>query len=101
MNVVEAVQATVYRPASGGRRYLTKAGAYRHEAWIRIKAKYPCDCSHLAAGEVADYAVWDSCERHAKHDYFEKVRSRLARFLRHLDEKRTTQAQADKEKRGT
>lgn len=89
--IVQAVQATVYRAASG-RRYFTRAAAYRHAAKARIKAAYPCDCTYDDHGGALFNGEFFACERHANEERFKKLTARLARFLRFVDERRTAKA---------
>lgn len=67
----------------GGRRWLSRGAAYRHEAIARVKRAYPCDCD----GPEPEVGYGGStCERHSRDPKrWGRLVRRLARFLRFLD----------------
>lgn len=78
MSYVTAETATVYR-APNGRRYLTKAAAYRKAAWALMRKDYSCECE-------ADVGfVCGICKDDALAAHVEKVKARLARWLARAD----------------
>lgn len=80
-------ERTVIYKTPKGRRYLTKAAAYRRAAWERITAKYKCACvpDEIGDGGVVHGGTGTVCERHADREHFEKVAMRLARLMARAD----------------
>lgn len=64
----------------GGRAALSRATAYRNEAKVRVRKRYPCECEK----QTYDYPG-HGCEFHG--EWFAKRVDRLARFMRFLDRK--------------
>ncbi len=78
MSAIEAVSARVFK--GGGRRFFSRAAAYRAEAKARMFAQRPCDCD---PGSPEHYgADGNACELHDMDTVrFARLRDRYARML--------------------
>ncbi len=78
MSAVEVVTARVFK--GGGRRFFSRAAAYRAEAKARMFQQRPCDCDPDQPGfRDADGHI---CELHGMDTVrFAKLRDRYARLL--------------------
>ena len=87
---VTPIQATVY--ATKGRRYLTKAGAYRGLARKMILARCECEDAEYGDNEACFYGG-SACKYHGANaepgtlawSYPERLERRLARHLAYRD----------------
>lgn len=78
VSAVEAVTARVFK--GGGRRFFSRAAAYRAEAKARMFQQRPCDCDPGTPGHYG--ADGNTCELHSMDTVrFAKLRDRYARLL--------------------
>lgn len=91
---IQTVAARVY--IGGGRRFFSRAAAYRQEAIARVERRYPCECD--TPDSAAGYPGY-TCDRHAWPTVkWATLVRRLARLLSYLDNRERELAKAARPK---